>query len=152
MGYDIIDIINKAIAIAYKRKALYTEISNQTNLPPAVKILSKVLADNVDKTFLYYQKLKNEVHSDEPEKINFAIYDKISFLIGQFNLRVYATDAATPKDFMSFTLQFEKEILALFLDIQGRLVITSYDTNSKTYTILSDMIKTKANLIDGLNR
>ncbi|MGH4123388.1 MAG: hypothetical protein ACREV6_10730 [Clostridium sp.] len=152
MGYDIIDIIDKAIAIAYKRKDLYTEISKQTHLSPAVKILSKVLADNVDKTFLYYQKLKKEVNDDETEKIDFAIYDKISFLISQFNLRVHTTDATTSKEFMNFSLQFEKEILALFLDIQGRLVVTSYDTNSKAYIILSDMIKTKTKLIEGLNR
>lgn len=152
LGYSIIDVIDKAIAIAYKRKELYAEISKQNNLPPSVKILSKVLADNVDKTFLYYEKLKKEVKDDESEKIDFAIYDKISFLISQFNLRVHITDATTPKEFLSFSLDFEKEILALFLDIQGRLVVTSYDTSSKSYIILSDMIKNKTKLIEDLDR
>ena len=121
LGYNIIDIIDKAIAIAYKRKELYTEISKQNHQPPAVKILSKVLADNVDKTFLYYENLKKEVNDEEVEKIDFAIYDKISFLINQFNLRIHTTDATTPKEFLNFSLNFEKEILALFLDIQGRV-------------------------------
>lgn len=147
MGYSIIDIIDKSIAITYKRKELYTEISVQSDLPPSVKILSKVLADNVDKTLLYYGRLKNELKDEEAEKIDFAIYDKISFLISQFNLRVYSTVATTPKEFLSFSLIFEKEILALFLDIQGRLVTIESDINSKTYIILSDMIKTKTKLI-----
>ena len=136
LGYNIIDIIDKAIAIAYKRKELYTEISNQNHQPPAIKILAKVLADNVDKTFLFYENLKKEVDDEEVEKIDFVIYDKISFLINQFNLRIHTTDATTPKEFLKFSLNFEKEILTLFLDIQGRLVKNSSDTVSTTYVIL----------------
>ena len=144
------DIIDKSINIAHKRKNIYTEISNQKHQPPAVKIISKVLADNVDKTFLYYEKLKKEVSDVEIEIIDFAIYDKISFLIGQFNLRIHTTDATTPREFINFSLDFEKEILALFLDIQGRLIKTADDTNSATYAILSDMIKAKTMLIHEL--
>ncbi len=151
MGYSIIDIVDKSIAIAYKRQGLYAEISVQNHLPPSVKILSKVLAHNVDKTLFSYQELRKEINDDEIE-INFAIYDKISFLISQFNLRKYSTDATTPKEFLSFSLNYEKEILALFLDIQGRLVETSKDTSSKAYTILSDMIRTKSKLIENLER
>ena len=150
MGYNIIDIMDKAIAIAYKRKEIYTEISKQQHQPPAVKILSKVLADNVDKTLLYYERLKEEVSGKEIEIIDFAIYDKISFLIGQFNLRLHNTYVTTPKEFISFSLNFEKDILALFLDIQGRLIKTADDSNSGAYIILSDMIKIKTNLIHDL--
>ena len=150
MGYNIIDIIDKAINIANMRKELYTDISNKSHQPPAVKIISKVLADNVDKTFIYYDKLKKEVNDREIEIIDFAIYDKISFLIGQFNLRLHITDATTPAEFISFSLDLEKEILALFLDIQGRLIKTAADTTSIAYTILTDMIKNKTNLIHDL--
>ena len=150
MGYSIIDILEKSVAIANKRKKLYIEISMQNNIPPAIKILSKVLVDNVDKTLVYYQKLKREVNADKTEKIDFAIYDKISFLVNQFNLRIYSIDATTPREFLSFSLYLEKEILALFLDIQGRLVTNTNDTGSSAYIILSDMIKAKTNLIRDL--
>ncbi len=150
LGYNIIDIMDKAIAIGYKRKELYIGISNQNHQPPAVKILSKVLADNLDKTLLYYEKLKKEVNDKEVEKIDFGIYDKISFLINQFNLRIYTTDITTPKEFISFSLNFEKEILALFLDIQGRLIKNTNDTTSTAYMILTDMIKNKIKLIENL--
>jgi hypothetical protein len=150
LGYNIIDIIDKAINIANMRKKLYTEISNESHQSHAVKIISKVLADSVDKTFIYYEKLKREVADKEIEIIDFAIYDKISFLIGQFNLRPHITDATTPTEFISFSLDLEKEILALFLDIQGRLIKTAADSNSITYIILSDMIKNKTNLIHDL--
>lgn len=150
MGYNIIDVIDKAIAIAYKRKYLYTQISEQPDQPPLVKILSKVLADNVDKTLLYYEKLKREVNAKEIDVIDFGIYDKISFLINQFNSRIYITDATTPKDFLDFSLGLEKEILALFLDIQGRLIKNQSDTTSTAYIILSNIINTKTKLIEDL--
>lgn len=150
MGYNIIDVLDKAIDIAHNRKRLYTEISNQKNQPPAVKILAKVLADNVDKTFLYYEKLKKEVTNKEIEMIDFSIYDKISFLISQFNLRIHTADIKSAKELISFSLDFEGEILALFLDIQGRLIKTSADSNSTTYLILSDIIKAKNKLIHDL--
>lgn len=82
--------------------------------------------------------------------IDFGIYDKISFLINQFNLRIYIADAKTPKDFLNFSLGLEKEILALFLDIQGRLIKTSSDTTSTAYIILSNIINTKTKLIENL--
>lgn len=87
---------------------------------------------------------------NQQEIIDFDIYDKISFLINQFNLKMYKTDAKTPKDFLSFSLGLEKEILALFLDIQGRLVKTSSDTTSTAYLILSNIINTKTKLIENL--
>lgn len=144
------DVIDKAVVIAYKRKELYNGISTQNYQSPTVKILSKVLADNVDKTLIYYEKLKKEMLNNEVEKIDFAIYDKISFLINQFNLRMHTTDATTPKEFLNFSVNLEKEVLALFLDIQGRLITTTKDTSLSTYTILSDMIKTKTKLIHDL--
>lgn len=150
MGYNIIDIINKAVDIGHYRKKLYTDISNQNHLPPAVRLLSKVLADNVDKTFIYYEKLKKEVHATDIEKIDFAIYDKISFLISQFNLRIHTAEITTSKELLSFSLNLEREILSLFLDIQGRLIITSSDATSATYIVLSDMIATKTSLIRDL--
>jgi hypothetical protein len=148
LGYNIIDVMDKAIAIGHKRKELYIGIGKQENQPPSVKILSKVLADNVDKTLVYYERLKKEAND---ENIDFAIYDKISFLINQFNLRIHTTDAKTPKELLNFSINLEKEVLALLLDIQGRLVKTSEDTNLSTYVILSDMIKTKTKLIEDLN-
>ena len=150
MGYNIIDIINKAIDISHMRKRLYLEINQQSYQSPSVKILSKVLADNVDKTLFYYEKLKKQVSDEDIEKIDFVIYDKISFLISQFNLRIHTANITSATELLSFSLNLESEILALFLDIQGRLVKNEADTNSATYVILSDMIKVKTSLIHDL--
>jgi len=149
LGYTIIDIIDKSISIAYKRQKLYIEISKQPYQLPVVKILSKVLADNVSKTLIYYKKLKEEFN-DNVEEIDFMTYDKISYLISEFNLRIYTTEIKTPKEFICFSINFEKEILALFLDIQGRMINNSNDTTSITYIILTDIIKIKVKLINNL--
>jgi len=149
-GYNIIDILNKAISIACTRRDIYTEISKQPNQPPVIKILSNVLANNAIKTLVYYDKLKKETNEALIETIDFDIYDKISFLISQFNLRMHSTDAKTPKEFICFSINYEKEILTLFLDIQGRLVKDTNDTTCSTYMILSDMIQSKTKLISDL--
>ena len=149
MGYNILDIINKAIDISHMRKRLYLEINAQNYQSPSVKILSKVLADNVDKSIIYYEKLKKEV-DENIELIDLVIYDRISFLINQFNLRIHTTNIASASELLSFSLNLESEVLALFLDIQGRLVKNQTDTNSDTYLILSDMIKAKTSLIHDL--
>ena len=149
MGYNILDIINKAIDISHMRKRLYLEINQQNYQSPSVKILSKVLADNVDKSIIYYEKLKKEV-DENIEIIDLVIYDRISFLINQFNLRIHTANITSATELLSFSLKLESEILALFLDIQGRLVKNQEDTNSATYIILSDMIKVKTSLIHDL--
>ena len=106
MGYNILDIINKAIDISHMRKRLYLEINQQNYQSPSVKILSKVLADNVDKSIIYYEKLKKEV-DENVEIIDFVIYDRISFLINQFNLRIHTANITSASELLSFSLNLE---------------------------------------------
>jgi len=50
-------------------------------------------------------------------------------------------DIQNGKDYLKLSLNFAKDKYSLFLDIQGRLVKDIDDTNTKTYEILSKMIK-----------
>ena len=124
MAYNIIDLIDKAIDITIKRKAIYEKIGNEPFGIPSISILSKVLAKDLDKTLQYYEALKNEIANESFEEIDFAIYDKISFLINEFTKKLSVPDIKNTKEFLEFYLNLEKDLYSLLIDIQGRFVMT----------------------------
>jgi hypothetical protein len=152
MGYNIIDVVDKAINIANRKKAIYEDISKNNSNNPSIKMLSKVLIKEVDQTIKYYETYKKEVGSVEFEEIDFGVYDKMSFLINEFNKKIYIPEIHNNKSFLSFSLNLEKGIYALLIDLQGRFVQNTSDLHTKTYEILSDMIKNKVKHIDTLEK
>ena len=147
MGYNVADIIEKAINIAKKRKTLYKNIENKKDSILGIKIISRVLIKEVDRTIEYYEELLKEAGNMNSEDIDFSIYDKISFLINEFNGRINRVEINTVQDYLSFSLGMEKSLYSLLIDIQGRLVKTLNDTQTNTYKILSEIIKNKADHI-----
>jgi len=150
MGYNIIDLIDKAITITIKRKAIYKNIGDEKSSNPRIKIMSKVFIKEIDETILYYKKLKEEIADKSPEEINFGIYDKMSFLINEFNKKTYITNTTNIKGYLKFSLDLEKDVFSLLIDLQGRFVKTEDDTRTKTYKILSCIIKNKTRQIEML--
>lgn len=152
MGYNIIDIINKGIDIARKRKDIYLSIGNQEKSVAPMKVMALVLAKEIDKTIEFYEEIKKEVISTEFEEIDFSIYDKISFLINEFNSRIFVQEIKNNKEFLKLSLSLEKDVHSLLLSIQGRLVKNTNDINTKTYKIISKIIKFKENQIKTLEK
>jgi hypothetical protein len=149
MGYNVIDVINKAINIAIRKKAIYESLGQIKCDIPSVEILSKVLVKEIDRTIKYYEELKNEVMVEE---IDFYVYDKMSFLIDEFSKKPYDTEVNNIKEYLKFSLSLEKDGKALLIDVQGRFVKNASDIHTKTYKILSDMINHKENLITTLEK
>lgn len=147
MAYNVIDLIEKATDIALKRKNKYEEISKGRYSSQSLTVTSKVLIKQIDKTVQYYKNLRAELENTELEEIDFAIYDKMSFLINEFNKKQYVSEISSPRDFFKFSLILEKDVYSLLIDIQGRFVKSENDTNTKTYEILSELINNKARLI-----
>ena len=85
MAYNVLDLLNKAINIAEKRKRTYNEAILNISKNSSLYILINVLIKNIDRTIEYYKKLKLETNTVTGEEIDFDIYDKISFLINEFN-------------------------------------------------------------------
>lgn len=140
MGYNVVDILDKSIKIANKRKIIFENIEKKNCDIPSMKILSKVLIKEVDRTVKYYEKLKEEVGNIEFEEIDFVVYDKISFLINEFNKRIYTPDIHNVREYLRFSIDLEKDNLSLLVDIQGRFVKRTSDIHTKTYEILSKLI------------
>ncbi|AKA69228.1 hypothetical protein [Clostridium scatologenes] len=147
MGYNVIDLIDKAINIAIKEKTLYENIGKEKCNIPSIKIMSKILMQEVDKNIQYNECLKKEVGDLNPDEIDFGIYDKMSFLINEFNKKVYVAKIINTREYLKFSLGFQKDVYSLLIDLQGRFVKSAHDTDTKTYEILSNMINNKANHI-----
>lgn len=152
MGYNIIDIINKSMDISRRRKNIYISIGKEKSDIPSIKIMSVVLIKEIDRTLDFYEKLKREVANKEFEEIDFDIYDKISFLINEFNNKIIINEVNNTREFLKLSLSLEKDVYSLLMNIQGRLVKNTSDTNSETYKILSDIIKYKAKHIETLEK
>jgi len=152
MGYNVIDLIDKSINIANRKKAMYESIGQKKCDIQSIEIMSKVLAKETDKTIRYYEELKDEVSEVKYEEIDFYIYDKLSFLINEFNKKIYVTEINNIKEYLKFSLNLEKDGKSLLIDIQGRYVKNTSDIHTKTYIILTDMINNKENLISMLEK
>lgn len=152
MGYNVVDLIDKAIVIAGRRKTIFENIGQEKSDIPSLKIISKVLSKQVDKTIQYYETLKREVANEEIEEIDFVIYDKMSFLINEFNKKIYAPQINDVKEYLKFTLGLQKDTYSLLVDIQGRFVKNTSDVHSKTYKILGDIIDNISMHIDTIEK
>lgn len=152
MAYNVIDLINKSIDMEERRKKLYENIGKQQKEHSSIKIMSKVLIKNIDKTIKHYKDLNKELKNIELEEIDFWTYDKISFLINQYNKKEYEVSFDNVGDYIKFSLNLEKDMYSLLIDIQGRYVKDIKDTYTKTYEILSDIISSRAKHIETLEK
>lgn len=147
MGYNITDIIDKAINIENRKKITIKRVISENQVLPAVKLISKVLCNEIDETIRYYEELKEELKNIEIEEIDVRTYDKMSFLINQFNEMENTPEVTNVRDYLKSSLNLAKNKYSLFIDIQGRLVNNTSNANTKTYDILSKIITNIMNQI-----
>ncbi len=90
--------------------------------------------------------LKKNIKTLEKEDIDFFIYDKISARIQQFKFNMNITKMDNVKELINFSIDFEKENLALLIDIQGQLVRKETDTNMLSYNVMGKIINEEKNI------
>lgn len=147
MAYTAADIIDKAIEILNRRIEEYERIEKENEDVPYVKIISKVIIKESHETMRYYEDSKHIVGNESFEEIDFHTYDKISFLINQFNQRTYSLKFTNAKEYFENLLEFQRDVRTLYVDIQGRLVRNADDVNKITYEILTNIINHKTGQI-----
>lgn len=152
MGYNALDLLDKAIIIAIKIRTIYEKISHEKCDIEHVKVFSTVLIKQVNKHIQYLEALKKELINEDFEDIDFGIYDKMSFLINEFNKKIYISDISNVRSYLKFSLELEKDALSLLIDIQGRYVKTASDTSTKTYKLLSAIINLNAKYVATLEK
>lgn len=149
MPYSIVDIIDKAIVITNKRKKIISERNNEN---ANIEIMSKVLIKEIDKMICYYESLKNEFKNMQVEEIDIYTYDKISFLMDNFSKRIVNVSVGSPHEYVEHSLEMEKDLYAMFIDVRGRFVNKSSDISTKTYDTLTEIIENKARVIKMLEK
>ena len=152
MSYNIIDIVEKAIKIEEKRIFLINELINENKNLPTINLLGKVFEKESRKMIDYYKTIELELNNSKLEEIDFRTYDKISFLINEFFSIMFIPVVEKPKEYMNYALQLSSNQLALFLDIQGRLVNNSNRADGITYNVLSDIIVKLEQRVDSIKR
>lgn len=148
MSYNVLDLVDKAINIADRKKTLYSQFINSNDIH--LKILATVLLKNSEKTIEFYKNFKIVYNNELDEEIDFSIYDRISFLVNEFKSKISPPTILNNKDLFLFALDFEKQVLGLYLDIQGRLIKNEKDSQSAAYKVLSDIIFHKKQNIQSL--
>lgn len=139
--YNIIDLIDKLIAIEKSGHELYLKISESKDIDERVKIMAKVFSDQEKRHMQVYEDLKKRVYPYKDIDIEFSIYDKAAKLIYEFSALQTRKSIHNIKDIMEFSLGFEKENLALVLSLRGLFVRSQQDMETKNYEILSEIIK-----------
>ncbi|WP_234117454.1 hypothetical protein [Clostridium hydrogenum] len=150
MGYNVVDIIDKAIGILRKRIEAYKKVEKENEDIPYIKIISKVILKQAYGTLEHYEKFKSMVDNDEAEEIDFRTYDRISFLVNQFNQRIYSLEFTSAREYFVNLIDFQKDVCSLYIDIQGRLVKDEGNMHKVTYELMGKMIEYKTSQIKAL--
>lgn len=152
MSYNVNDIIEKTVKIEEKRILMINDLINENNNLPTINLLGKVFEKECRKMINYYREIQSEINDTELEEIDFRTYDKISFLINEFCNKMYMPMVETPKEYLSNALRMAGDELALFIDIQGRLVNNLNNVNGITYNILSRIISKLKTHVENINK
>ena len=150
MGYNIIDIVNKCIIIEENKRKIFKKIINEDSLNLIKSelirlrliVLVKTFLKDIDRVIDYYEELKNRINISSIEEIDFRTYDKISFLMNEYDnkMKYMDLDEISPKEYVDITLDLTKDKYALLIDIQGRLYNNTNDNKSSTYEVLTNLI------------
>ena len=150
MGYNIIDILNKSIIIEENKRKIFKKIINEDSLNLIKSelirlrliVLVKTFLKDIDRVIDYYEELKNRINISSIEEIDFRTYDKIAFLMNEYDnkIKYMDLDEISPKEYVDITLDLTKDKYALLIDIQGRLYNNTNDNKSSTYEVLTNLI------------
>ncbi|MCM1991702.1 hypothetical protein [Oceanirhabdus seepicola] len=152
MAYNIIDILDKTINIAEKRKNVYLNIDYKGQNKANFQLVTSVLIKSVEKEIKYYEDIKLDLKDKCLEDIDFSVYDKISFLMNEFYNKAYCEDIDNIPKLIKCTASLHKDIYALYMSIQGKLVTTKNATETFAYKILSSVLDRKEKTIEELER
>ncbi len=105
-----------------------------------MRIMIQIMISRLSQDIAYYENIVKELEGKEIEPIDFGIYDTIASLINQFVRTLVVPICKSKKEFFNFVIENESAVLALSVDIQGRLAQAEGRSDSQTYTILSKLI------------
>ncbi|MDF2984568.1 MAG: hypothetical protein K0R50_78 [Eubacterium sp.] len=140
MSYTIVDLFDKFITIEQAGYKMFMDITTMKGVHEKVKTMAKIFAIEEKKHIEVYQNLKIKMEKEPEIEVDFFIYDKASTLIFQYSKINRTVETESPKKLLEACLGFEKDNLALLLNIRGIFIKSKADTNSPNYKAISEII------------
>lgn len=141
MPYTIKNILDKLIEMENEMHELYLNISNMNNDNyNALKIVCKVMSKEEKRHAESFEKIRDNIDEEGELGIDVDSYDKISQTIYQFKSNINVPDFEKINELIEFLINFEKENLALLINIRGRLIKKADNAEKDSYKILSMLI------------
>ncbi|APM37879.1 ferritin family protein [Clostridium kluyveri] len=142
MTYKIFDLLQSFIDIENMSLKLYLKIEEHfKNESQEISILAKTIAKQEQKHIEYYESLSSSLKGKLDDSIDFYLYDKISGLLFEFKKNIKIPEVNTSRYLIEFAIEFERNNVALLLNIQGRLLQNINDVNNRIYRVISIIIR-----------
>ncbi len=154
MGYNAIDIINKCIYIEENKEKKIMNSIKDDKISLRLKIIINVFLKDIERIINYYTELKSTIQELDLEEIDIRTYDKISFLLNEYNMRTdwIIAENISANNYLQAFVELAKDQHSLFVDLQGRLYNNVRNSKSKTYEILSNIIEYTKNHVSMLEK
>lgn len=154
MGYNAIDIINKCIYIEENKAKKIMNSIKDDKISLRLKIIINVFVKDIERIINYYTELKSTMQELDLEEIDIRTYDKISFLLNEYNMRTdwIIAENISANNYLQAFVELAKDQHSLFVDLQGRLYNNVKNNKSKTYEVLSNMIEYTKNHVSMLEK
>ncbi|MCT4633081.1 MAG: hypothetical protein N4A76_10110 [Firmicutes bacterium] len=149
MSYNTLDLIDKAIMLAEKRKNIYYGIYDRSENKQdqlVIKVLIRLTMKDVDR----YVELKSALEKDPIEDIDFLVYDSAANLINNFVKSFLEPSINSLSDLLEFAISVEEKTYALFIDIQGRIYQNEKKDDSQVYVALNKLIERKKTNVESI--
>ncbi|NEU03437.1 hypothetical protein [Clostridium senegalense] len=152
MGYNSIDLVDKAIDTSNKILNFYENIKNNNNIS-SFNVFVNILKKHEKEKINYYKGLKESMDYESTKEINFFLYDKISSLITQFNNKISSHSCGiNTKELIECAIEINKDVRALFIDVRGRITKDEDDWETSEYKVLSIIINIQEEYIKKLEQ
>jgi hypothetical protein len=141
MAYTLADLLERLCAIGETSVKLFEDIANNTSqIDKRISTVARVLKSDEMRHVQHCLNLLKESKVHEGTEIPFDIYDKAYSLINEFKNRIYVPNIASVQELIIFSYEHEMSMVALLLDIRGRMVKNSSDVANYNYIAMTQMI------------
>lgn len=149
--YDVRDVLRKAIDISIRKREMFEKLKEDAG-DIRIRMQISVFEKTMDSDIHYYETMIKNISDSMAESIDFAVYDKISFLVNQFTRTIVPPKLSGQKSLLLYFIDQEKAAYALLVDIQGRMVTDKRIAESIAYYVLLEAIEEKKKRILDLEK